>query len=344
MTEVTRNYYMVRAMWSEEKDFKIFLENNVVAVGWSKLDFSKETVKELRSKLFELYYKEATWKPTVSKGLNEAERFKRINKGDYIIVPYNSSVLLAVADEKEIYSETAKDRDLANQRAVAYKYHKGELLVIPRNDLSEGLQRRLRVRGNSVSNLFEFKDEIERLFKNPSYSYTRMVQEFEEDALEKLKKGLLDNIQYGKTNLQTGGIGFENLICEIMRCEGYTAKVLAKNKFDGGTDADILATKEDSFMSKSIFIQAKHHSGISNRDGINQLIGVLKKDEYKECDGYFVTSARVDEDVRAYAEENGIEVIEGSEVVDLIISNITKLSIDLRYKLGMCMVPQLFNS
>lgn len=33
--------YMVRAMLSSEKDLKLFQENNVVAVGWSNVDFSK---------------------------------------------------------------------------------------------------------------------------------------------------------------------------------------------------------------------------------------------------------------------------------------------------------------
>lgn len=31
---------MIRAMLSREEDFKIFFENNVVAVGWSKVDFA----------------------------------------------------------------------------------------------------------------------------------------------------------------------------------------------------------------------------------------------------------------------------------------------------------------
>ena len=71
----------------------------------------------------------------------------------------------------------------------------------------------------------------------------------------------LENLQKGKSNLQTGGIGLENLVCEIMQCEGYESKILAKNKFQGKADADILAIKEDSFMSKKIFVQVKHHNG-----------------------------------------------------------------------------------
>ena len=44
-----KKYYMVRAMLSREEDFKIFFENNVVAVGWSRIDFSSfSDVDELK--------------------------------------------------------------------------------------------------------------------------------------------------------------------------------------------------------------------------------------------------------------------------------------------------------
>ena len=95
---------------------------------------------------------------------------------------------------------------MANQRAVQYRYKDGSLLVVPRNELSEGLQRRLRVPGSSVSNLYDFRDEIERLFSEESYSYSKTLQQKETDHLESLRRGLLDRIQSGNTNLQTGGI------------------------------------------------------------------------------------------------------------------------------------------
>ncbi len=37
-----RNYYMVRAQGSKEEDFKEFFDKNIIAVGWSNIDFSKE--------------------------------------------------------------------------------------------------------------------------------------------------------------------------------------------------------------------------------------------------------------------------------------------------------------
>lgn len=341
-----RNYYMVRAMFSREDDFKIFFDNNVVAVGWSSVDFSAlSNSQEVKNAVYKAYYENSDKaQQVISKNLNEVERFKDMKKGDYILVPFNSYIALAEANEREIYSCEAREQDLANQRSVAYRYENGKLLIIPRNELSEGLQRRLRVRGNTVANLFEFKNEIETIFSRQSYSYSQEMQDMEQEEIRKLKSGLLENIQKGKTNLQTGGIGLENLVCELMKCEGYEAEVLAKNKFTGKADADIRAIKEDSFMSKKIFVQVKHHSGYSGKEGIQQIIDVLAQKEYEGYEGYFITSALLADDVRLFAEENDIEVMDGNALVELIVNNLDGLSETTKRLLGICVVPRMLST
>lgn len=334
-----RNYYMVRAQGSKEEDFKEFFDKNIIAVGWSNVDFSKENdINKLRDLVNEKYYNNRI-SPYISKKLNEIERFKGIKKGDYIIIPFYSSIVIAEAEDLEKYESNAIHLDLANQRAVSYKYLDSEPMRIARSDLSEGLQRRLRVRGNTVTNLNEFKDEIDKIFQTNGYSFIQNIMLFEEEKCKELKKQLLHKIQNGETNLQTGGIGLENLVSEIMQCEGYRSKVLPKNKFSGSADADIEAIKEDSFMSKKIFVQVKHHSGNSGKEGIEQIVKVLKCDEYKDHDGYFITSADINDDVRKFASENGIEVMDGMDLVELIIANLNRLSNKTKYQLGICSIP-----
>ena len=338
-----RNYFMVRAMSSKEEHFKAFFDNSVVAVGWSDIDFSKEnTAAELRQKVYERYHQNtAKTSSNVSRQLNEVERFKGIKKGDIIIVPYYSYITIAEAEDREIYSEEDKKLDLANQRRVSYRYKDKELYVIPRSDLSEGLQRRLRVRGTTVANLYEFKDEIECIFTEEAYSYSKKIQEKEEEMLRDFKEKLLKNIQTGKTNLQTGGIGLEKLVKEIMECEGYSAKILPKNGFEGSADADIHAFKEDYFNSTKIFVQVKHHSGYSGDWGIQQLLAVLKREEYKEYKGWFITSALVSEEVRREAAENDIEVVDGNALVDLVTEHFNFLSETTKRQLGICSIPRI---
>lgn len=70
-------------------------------------------------------------------------------------------------------------------------------------------------------------------------------------------------------------------------------------------------------------MQVKHHSGYCGRQGIQQVIDVLAQKEYE---GYFITSAMVADDIRAFAEENDIEVMDGNALVKLIVNNLDKLS------------------
>ena len=179
---------MVRAMLSREEDFKIFFENNVVAVGWSRIDFSSfSDVDELKKAVRGAYYAQKDKAPhVISKNLNEVERFKQMQKGDRVIVPFYSYIVLAEMEDQEIYSKKAFPQDLSNQRRVSYRYENGKILKIPRNELSEGLQRQLRVRGNTVSDLLEFKEEIERIFQRKSYSYSQEMRDIEQKKLEKL--------------------------------------------------------------------------------------------------------------------------------------------------------------
>ena len=316
-----------------------------MAVGWSDVNFTLYSdVANLRDKVYEEYYeKEAKAPQVVSRNLNEVERFKSMKKGDYVIVPYYSFIAIAEVEDKELYSIDSLDLDLSNQRSVTYRYSNGKLLKIPRNELSEGLQRRLRVRGSTVSNLFEFSDEIDKLFNRKSYSYSQEMQEREILEINDLKNGILKNIQEGKTNLQTGGIGLERLVSELMQCEGYKTEVMAKTTFKDKADADIRAIKEDSFMSKKIFVQVKHHSGFSGKEGIQQIIDVINDNEYRDYDGYFITSAMISDEDRRFANSNGIEVMDGNDLADLIVSNISALSETTKRLLGICSIPHIIS-
>ena len=85
----------------------------------------------------------------------------------------------------------------------------------------------------------------------------------------------------------------------------------------------------------------KHHSGYSGQKGIDQIVGAVASKE-PGSEGYFITSALVPEDVKKYAEENNIRVIDGNELTDIIFDNRNKLSKDTMKRLGIVMVPTIF--
>lgn len=333
---------MVRAMNSQVKDFKEFFENKVIAVGWSDVDFTKTAGNELKAKIKEVYYTSKPWHPPlVGKKLNEVHRFNGINNGDYIIIPYWNSIRLAIATDKHIYNKLACHLDLANQIRVNYLLKENGFKTIPRKYLSEGLQRRLRVRGSTVSDLNEFKEEINQIFDKENYSWTSAHEEKENEMIKLLKKQLLQNIQKGTTNLTTGGIGLEHLVKELFECENYEAKVLAKTTFPEYGDADVLAEKWDKFHEKKILIQVKHHSGYTDSWGLEQLKAIQKISTYAEHKFILVTSAKISIEVKNEANRFDIITVDGEELTDWIFDNLDNLNIRTKRTLGISSVPQV---
>ncbi len=349
MDKTERRYYMVRAMKSTERDFAIFFNNSVVAVGWSKLDFSEYPVSEthrLREKVKNEYYcDDNIFPPYVSKKLNEVVMFHRMNDDDRIIVPYNSYIILGIVQSERIYDGSADDADLCNQRKVQFfKQSDGQLKTIPRDDLSEGLQRRLRVRGRTISDLEEFRGEIDTLFSVEEIPAWELQQhELRERIINEQKNGLLKILQGGNTHLRAGGEGLEELVKELFECEGYNAEKLAKNRFPQGADADVLAVRSDRFHESKVLVQVKHHSGYTGEEGLKQLEAIRKLDEYDGEKLVLITSGGISEEVKDYATERDIAVFDGEKLVDWIFDNLEKLKADTKRRLCIDNLPRVLS-
>ena len=159
-------------MSQSQDDFDVFFKNNVVAVGWSDVNFSQfDNADSLVTKVSQEYYSNGASAPQViGKKKNEVRRFKRMKNGDRIVVPFWGAICLAEVETDELYSQQDYDKDLSNQRSVVYhRSQSGDVVFIPRDKLSEGLQRRLRVRGTTIADLWEFSEEIENLFKGEDF-------------------------------------------------------------------------------------------------------------------------------------------------------------------------------
>lgn len=342
-----QNYLMIRPIEQSERYLDNFTKNSIVAVGWPDVDFTKfQNVEEIFQHLPYL----ATILPQAAgRHKNQIRRFCAIKKGDRILVPYWDSVIFAIATGERKFNQAIFDLDQANEMCVNYLMQSdNKLIFVPREFLSEGLQRRIRVRGMTVSDLNEFSSEIERfietgLNKGLSFSWAEGLEEQKREQVENFKKKLLENIQYGNTNLKAGGIGLEQLVLELAELEGYRSHILAKNSFPSFADADIEGTKADKFGERRILFQVKHHAGTSSNWGIEQLLEIKNclPDLYENHSLVFVTSAGVDLEVVQRAEEAGIIIINGIELVDWLFELLPKISIETKMRLGILEIPQL---
>jgi restriction system protein len=331
-----KHYYLIRSRRS------IPFEDGVVGVGWVDAEFCKHADGEaIIQKL------KQEWGRDVGRSANQIRRFKAIRKGDIIVVPSWGTIAIGIATGEESYDPKSYDADGANQHRVDfYRDSERKVCLIPRANLSEALQKRLKIR-ITIANLNEFKSELDVLVasqqEGKTYSWTAEIKRQEEDLQTKTKTKLLNNIRRGRTGLASGGIGLEQLVKELLLIDGFTAEILGKRAFPGEGDADIKASKTDMLTADDFLIQVKHHDGTTGLWGQQQLMEIkkLQPEEYKDCKLALVTSGDVSDENKVNAIENDITILDGNDLVDWIFSSMTKLDTETKRRLGISEVPQI---
>jgi len=346
-----RNYILVRSPLNLVKD-------SLAGYGWSRVDFSAcVSVEELMAS-----FKQQNLE--VGRRKKAIKRFYNIKQDDVVIVPMNRAFAIGIATNTKAYAPEVKNG--ANQIQLKYlKDSQGQLVKIPRKEVSEALSTRLKVRA-AVVGISEFKDEIELLIEQIAekgyVSYSSRIDDQEAEAIAAFKKQLLANIRSGKTNLESGGYGLEKLVLELLNLEGYSGKIAAKNAREGIADVDIDAYSNGLFKAAKLQIQVKHHKGNTSKHGLKQLIAVdnaisdentHKEDAQEKADNdesdndelvtekWLITTGELSAEVKAFAKDNRIKVMDGTEFVDWIYSKQTELSLTTRQKLGISSIPTL---
>ena len=315
------------------------IKNNQIGYGWASVNFSQfETIKDLIDKGFK----------DIDRGrqTNQIKRYFNLKQDDYVIVPFSGAVAIAeIVGEKSYQPVTEGIQYGENRISVKYLKHK-DGYFIPRGNLSTALQNRLKIR-MTVCDLNEFSDElykhIESVKNDKLYTWNNEQELKIQQNTEKFKVDLLSRLRSNKDiNLQSGGIGLEHLIKEILEAKNYTARIPAKNEKSGIQDVDVIATRFSEFSEKKegIFIQVKHHEGTTGNRGIRQVAEYeINKDDYTHIDRVLITTAEFKN--TDFAELHDVTVLAGADFVNWIYDNLNLLSDDSLSSLGISSLPTL---
>lgn len=318
---------------------KALIKQNKIGIGWSKVDFSqfnssKDLIKALKKE-----------HPKFSRARRQVERFFNLKQGDVIIVPGYKSIHIAIVSGEKTFNPDFDKGHGANQITVDYLQQKdGKLLRIARSDLTEGLERRLRIR-QTVANLNAFAIELETLIeKKDSFS-------IESEYLQKLdttqglfKTELLKRLRKGNTHLDAGGFGLEKLIKELLRLEGYIdIKTPSKREQKGVADVDIIAKSASNPLAPTLLIQVKHHRGESSNHAIKQLVA-YEHEEDMNAQRWMITTANISDQTEKEAEIEGINVMSGDEFVEWLSEHLINLSDDTKMRLGVGVLPMFIDN
>lgn len=327
-----QKFYLVRSPYE-------LLSKNQAGYGWPQVNFSKEaSVESLLNQ-----FKEKSL--DIGRQRNQIKRFFSIKKGDLVVVPLPRAIAIGYATGERFY-ETGVDYG-ENRIGIEFlRNEDGSLLRIQRKKLKEGFEARLKIRMTIVS-LADFKDDIlnivEKSKTGGAFNFDSKLIELETNALNNIKIQLLNNICGGNTYLESGGYGLEKLVAELLKIEGYTAKIQSKAEHQGVADVDIVAESTKKFTSKLI-IQVKHHSGKTGAHALAQLEALENLNEQNEdvnIQKWVITSANVSDKFKERAENSGINIMEGEELVEWIIENTSKLSQATLNRLGLSTIPTL---
>ncbi len=325
------NYYVVRmkdVQWE-------YAKRGLLAVGWSEIDFTdilndidiSNITKDKITELLEKHYGHRN-----GRDAGELYRFLSIKKGDKILVPTWGGFYICESLGEYVYSKADISQDRANQWRVKYALNEnGEPAFFNRKDKNTALQTKMRTQWT----VLQFGDEqteaiveIEKLYTGQSdYSLIDQVIEKEKNCKNVLKKELCSRLKdYNKTSLEAGGTGLEKLVKTLFEIDGYKAEIPPKNKTVDHADADIIATKESSIseaLTQIIKIQIKHHNGQTGYWAVEQIVRVKEKDikEELEANAYIaLTSAEFNEDAIDLARKNGIILIDGKGLAEVIVN------------------------
>lgn len=304
--------------------------------GWQHIDFSsyssfQELMKDVKARGI-----------NVGRQKNQMSRFFNASDGDIVVVPVHRAIVTGIVRKGKSYQP--KGGYGANRILVDYFVDEnGKAVTIPRAKLTQGLESRLKIR-MSVASLNEFSDEIEtyiqQLEESNTVCFDSLFQQEQDKQIASFKEQLLGKIRKGSTNLKSGGYGLEVLVKELMEIEGYTAHICAKNKTSDISDVDIEASRTDPVSSNRVFIQVKHHDGVTNDKGIRQLAAV---EEDEHVDKWLITSGVVSESTRLKANEANVSIMEGEQLVEWIYSRIDELSRTTKEQLRIGILPQVID-
>lgn len=300
------------------------LDNNYVAIGWhalGNLQHCASSREPLKEALIATY-------PDIKKGAvagNAGVLFRFVNKvqlNDIVVYPSKSDRMINVGRVTGEYSFVEHDEhEYPNQRAIEW------LGSFPRSDFSQSALHEI----GAFITLFSIKRHRSEFLKMVNLAPSiednseNDIDETDDDqTTENVSQQAVQTTEdfiIKQLHCKLDGYEFEYFVAHILECMGYKARVSSKSG-DGGVD--VIAHKDElGFEPPIIKVQCKKSTGKNSESEANQLLGTLGDGEYALFVnlGSYSRSARLLERNKAK-----LRLIDGDELVDLVLEHYAKLS------------------
>lgn len=306
------------------------LEENKISMGWGGCSVNLD----LRNPVdFRKVYNNIT-----NRRINSILKIKRFKDGDIIVVPKiptNGKFIIGIVDGDfpNCYDYIENDQTHLNHCIKLKKVY--------------GLKSELDIHNVKVHEWYA-KLGYMRLPIYPLYKYNKifneLINEIENDEVSLLRSSKLGDfveeirtdihnkirIALEKMSPSNSDISFENVCKKIIESFGY--RCIGNNHHANGGDADLIFTIEDVesdslnnpfiMKEKKLYVQVKRHLGNSGKKAVEQIVKIIKEDRVESVQGCAITLGIFNDDAELIAEENEIILINGNELIDLLIERL----------------------
>lgn len=305
----------VRLWGIHTKDDDLFLQDQVVAIGWKKMgDLNRiENSREAFKNWYTKIYSDSP-KGAIANSAGMLYRFKNeVQIGDYVVFPSKSDrqINIGIIESDYIYNSGASE--YIQQRKVKWLKH------LPRTAFSQGALYELGSAMSffSVKNYaHEYLEALDKGFKKTSVSSDEeddTVAATADDIIETTIDFILKEL-----SKHLKGYDFELFVADLLTAMGYRTSV---SPHGGDSGIDITAYKDE--LPPRILVQVKSADGDVKETIIQSLKGAMREGDY----GLFVTLSNYTKNAQKYLEATPIiRGINGNELVDLILKYYDLLS------------------
>lgn len=298
------------------KDDNLFLQKDVIAIGWKEIGNLGE-IKAERDAFKEKYaqvYPEAK-KGSIANGAGMLYRFVcEVQIGDYVVFPSKIDRRINIGIVEGNYEYNPDAVEYVQQHKVKWLKH------LPRTAFSQGALYEV---GSAMSffSIKNYSDEylsaLEKNFQKEDISNDSEEDESvgatADEIIESTKDFILKELS---KNLK--GYDLEQFVANLLNAMGYRTSVSAHG---GDSGIDITAYKDE--LPPRILVQVKSQDGDIKESTIQSLKGAMREGDY----GLFVTLSNYTKNAQKYLESTPIiRGINGTELVDLILKYYEDLS------------------
>ena len=295
------------------RDDALFLNNNVIAIGWSelgdigKLDNNRDAFKERYIESFPADKKE---KVAVCAG--QLYRFvHEMCIGDYIVYPSKSNREINIGVVEGDYVYNPDTTDYVNQRKVSWLKH------LPRTAFSQGSLYEV----GSAMTLFAVKNYADEFLAVLTSKYKATVPVDDEETIAATADEIVESTKdfiLKELSKHLKGYDLELFVADLLGAMGYRTNISPRG---GDGSIDITAYKNE--LPPRILVQVKSQDGDIREATIQSLKGAMREGDY----GLFITLSNYTKNAKKYLESTPIiRGINGADLVVLILKYYDKLN------------------